>query len=192
MPQEGHFDYQGRWTQQHTSVFSALIDLIDLEESLRGAFDVIIEIGTGAGGLAKWLGNTFPGKAIHTFDLDAPETAIGLSNVTQHIGNCDTATNAALVALIEGASRCLVLCDGGNKLQELTRYAPPLRAVADDVIAAHDCVESGFGTDWAWNEFHISQVPYLSGLGTRLERIHDTLLRAVGWVAYRRTPDVQV
>jgi len=193
MPEAGHFDYQGRWLQQHSAFFEWFEIFMIEEEEARGPIHRIIEIGTGAGGLAKYLGNTWTGKAIHTFDLQAPSVPIGLSNVTQHIGDCDGTTNDALCELLlPSDKRCLVLCDGGNKLAELSRYAPHLK-VGVDVIAAHDCVDPEAGDfDWAWREFTLEQVPYRTTLGTRIERIAAGVLRQIAWVGYIRQADVMV
>lgn len=186
MPQAGHFDYQGRWTQQHTAVIGNLVGFIADEQEVNGAFSRIIELGTGAGGLALLLATAFPDIEIHTFDLQAPSVPLTAANITQYVENVDAGASNNVVPLITGTGRCLVLCDGGDKVTELNGYASYLKN--NDIIMAHDCIASvpwAAPPDWSWNEITPDDVNTGLPAGRLLSRIQSGVLNTIAWLAYR-------
>lgn len=186
MPQAGHFDYQGRWTQQHTATPVNLRGFLGDEQEANGPFARIIELGTGAGGLALMLAEIYPDIEIHTFDLQAPSVPLTASNITQHVEDVEAGPSNVVVPLITGSGRVLVLCDGGSKIAELNGYAGYLKN--NDIIMAHDCIETvawAATPDWGWNEIRGSDVNTgLSG-GRLLSRIASSALHTIAWMAYR-------
>lgn len=103
-------------------------------------FDRVIELGTGVGGFTLFLAEQY-GDKVHTFDITnkldlyskikITLKKMGVSINVQNIFETDDVKN-----LIEKPGRVLVLCDNGNKVEELHRFAGYLKS--NDVIMVHD------------------------------------------------------
>jgi tetratricopeptide (TPR) repeat protein len=139
----------------------------------------IIEIGTYNGGLTRLLANTFPAAKIYTFDiLDKPA---GLPDrVVFRPGNIFEAI-PHVARLIRSPGQTLVLCDGGNKVEEFNTFAPYLKT--NDCIMGHDCLTPG----WRWVEITeeaIEGAVERNGLAANLQ---DVMGRAA-WLSYKKRP----
>jgi hypothetical protein len=100
--------------------------------------DRIIEIGTAAGGLAWWLRHRVS-VPITTYDivehpLHADLRAAGVDVVRGSV--FDDTHRAQIEAALQAPGCVLLLCDGGNKVQEFNHFAAYLKP--GDVIMAHD------------------------------------------------------
>lgn len=136
-----HFDFQLTPTCQDPAIGPALKILFKHEEP-----DIIIELGTGNGGMTKMLSAYAPDAKIHTFDIVPPGSFGPLpDNVTQHL--LDVYTPAALHTILELLAKpCKVLlfCDGFDPAQEFNIYAPYLSVT--DCILLH--YQGDSNPDW--------------------------------------------
>lgn len=127
--------------------------VINFETSLIPAlqsldFTDIIEIGTANGGLTFFLHDTFPDKVIHTFDVlpdkqRKTEFLYSLDNVEPTVANIFDAnfniTSRYVADIIDKTNNLLVMCDGGNKVEEVKSFAKRLKV--GDYIMWHDYAE---------------------------------------------------
>jgi len=114
----------------------------------QNKFDMIIEIGTAWGSLTVFFGvyGIIKHCAIYSFDIAHPQT-LPRAYLTQEI--CDklainficgdvfsSEISEKIKNLINSNGKCLVLCDGGDKIREFNLFALSLKC--GDVIMAHD------------------------------------------------------
>jgi hypothetical protein len=109
--------------------------------------DAFVEIGTNVGGLSsllygrvavchafKYLGLELDFSIVnpHVLMLRATTPRFQLLNM-----NCfSEMTRDTVTRFIENSGRCVLYCDGGNKVKELYHFAPLLRP--NDIILCHD------------------------------------------------------
>jgi predicted O-methyltransferase YrrM len=110
--------------------------------------DIIIEIGTFAGGLTTLLRdllqyNNLKDSIIYTYDILKPQYLIdkNLTNIVINVKNLFTEDYQNLISdellnLINNSKRTIVFCDGGNKKQEFNIISKIIKR--GDVIMAHD------------------------------------------------------
>jgi cephalosporin hydroxylase len=114
---------------------------IDNAFKLLQNIDIVIEIGTQYGGFAMFLRKMFPKAEIHTFDIvDFEEKnkhkLFKKYNIKYHKKDVfDKHTQSQISNLIK-KGKSLVLCDGGDKINEFTLYGKHLKK--GDYIGAHD------------------------------------------------------
>jgi len=104
----------------------------------------IIELGTAKGGFAIFLAQIF-NRQIITFDIES----YGENIKTRHkvfkknrvIFYNESFYNGRAVDIINKSSKCLLLVDGGNKIDEFKYFAQFLRT--GDIIMAHDYAPDG-------------------------------------------------
>lgn len=106
-------------------------------------FDVIIELGTGRGGLTTILGlyALSCNAKVYTFDRHIskyPEALQQLKVSVNIVDNLFNNKNMQIVQdLIKSSNKqCLLLCDNGDKVKEFKIFSPHLKS--GDVILAHD------------------------------------------------------
>lgn len=113
--------------------------------AILAEFDLIVEIGFEHGGFTLWLHkNKLPDTRLIAYDitfaknLAANTCASGRGRPIEfRLGDCFSAgAFAGVAAAITGSRKALILCDGGNKIQEFQTYSPLLRS--GDVIMCHD------------------------------------------------------
>jgi len=163
MEVKGFFLYQDRHTTQQVSNIKDFFEFLLKEEN----FDTIIELGTSLGGLTYIISDICDEnnlkKNIHTLDYsyrDYVEDELKSRNVNYYILNEKEEEYKKVVTdLISSQGKCLVLCDGGNKIEEFNLYSRYLRS--GDIIMAHDYSydEKTFQEeikDKIWNWFEIS------------------------------------
>lgn len=126
-------EYKGFIMSQREGVYNVFKSFIDKEY-----FDVIIEIGTWFGGFAYMLSDMF-GSRFHTYDVK--DNTIGnvrdkilLNKSSIYIEN--VFKSDSILKLIESGGRLLLLCDGGDKSEEIRFFSPFLKS--GDVVMAHD------------------------------------------------------
>lgn len=163
----------------------------------------IVELGTYNGGfitaLAVHAWNLAPRAEIHTFDLHSgiDEKWCELSRflgVRYYQGDMWT-REKQIAELIASPGVTFVLCDGGNKVRELSTFAAYLKP--GDVIAAHDFnVVEFLGVDdeppyWPSHEIDPDRVASaISAFALDRFEIGDddlsTYLENAGWLALRK------
>ena len=159
----GAYQYNGINTSQQVSDIKRYFHSLVKEEN----FDVIIELGTSLGGLTYILDDIIKennlNHNIHTFDIgykDYVEKQLNERGCIYHIlDERDEIYKATVVNLMKTNGKVLLLCDGGNKIEEFNRYSEYLKS--GDVIMAHDyCHDRDLFEneikDKIWNWFEIS------------------------------------
>lgn len=108
---------------------------------------LIVELGTGTGGLARFFART-AGTRVVTIDLPstAPRSLDDTIALTQGLANLEywsvdllpgaEGIDPDVAALLAGESRALLYCDDGHKERELVRYGPCLALGA--TLGTHD------------------------------------------------------
>jgi hypothetical protein len=104
---------------------------------------MVIEIGTCKGGLSNLLSGCTAhyGGEFHTMDVHSggEKNKYPLyGNATFHLWDCFEHAEE-IGELIRRPGQCFVLCDGGNKVREFSRFAEFLKP--GDVIGAHDWID---------------------------------------------------
>lgn len=163
----GFTSYKGIMLQQHENYQFVFSKLLEKTKPKR-----ILEIGTGSGGLTLFLRDKLN-------ELDLKETHIKSYdiNTTSFDGNVHDLTNLELSKenlfsgdnqyilerkdliepYIKSEGLTIVLCDGGNKVNEFNQISPLLKV--GDIIMAHDYCENSelFNSEykdkiWNWCE----------------------------------------
>lgn len=159
----GAFQYKGLHTAQQVPNIKDYFEKLLIEEN----FDTIIEIGTSLGGLTYIIDDIIKDNNlkhnIHTFDIgyrDYVENQLNERGCMYHIlDERDQIYKETVVDLINNHGKILLLCDGGNKVEEFNRYSEYLKR--GDVIMAHDYAfdrntfENEIKSKY-WNWFEIS------------------------------------
>jgi len=101
----------------------------------------IYELGTGNGLFTNWLSETFPKVFIFSYDKVRPEvppSRDGLFFEADILG--DHNWQKRLATEIENGGRTILLCDNGDKVAEMRRFAPHMKL--GDVLMCHDYAKS--------------------------------------------------
>lgn len=141
--------------QQHPNAVAVVGDLFQL----FGPFKLIIEIGTGTGEWTNFL--SMYGK-VQSYDVvDRRE---GQSNYIFHQQN-------VFQTGIKDVYKCnLLICDGGNKVNEMRLFAPQLKS--GSLVMVHDY---GPTDTWKWCEFRDTNIPDC------IQQIKSERLKSVAW-----------
>ncbi len=140
------------------TMFNLLIYLYLID---RYRIELFVEIGVMNGGLANviihrcrlptWRNLHYLGVQLIEDEVMpqvkklVAETAANHGNVSIHYGDAFKQPTISLITgRMNAAGRTLVLCDGGDKPQELNLYLPHLKP--DDLIIAHD-----YGPNEEWD-----------------------------------------
>lgn len=104
---------------------------------------LVIELGTGYGGLTAYLGVWAITASSRIISWDIKECPLHSKSILTKLGveaRLADYNQPSEIAYIQESitqtRRCLLLCDGGNKPNDMLRFAPLLRK--GDVIMAHD------------------------------------------------------
>jgi len=161
----GHTEYKSYRVQQHINYQAVFEPFLKKEQ-----FTHILEIGTANGGLTLYLKDCVPNCNILSVDIaDKPHfntlRGHGIDIIVRQIFDSNifnTVTPAKIIDsyvldFLSNATKKLILCDGGNKINEFNSMASFLKE--GDVIMAHDYIESKevFEKDykdkiWNWHE----------------------------------------
>lgn len=163
----GAFQYNGMHTTQQVSNIKTYFENLLKEEN----FDIIIELGTSLGGLTYILDDIIKennlSHNIHTFDIgykDYVEKHLNERGCVYHVlDERDEIYKVTVVNLMKTNGKVLLLCDGGNKIEEFNRYSEYLKS--GDVIMAHDyCHDRDLFENeiknkiWNWFEISFSDI----------------------------------
>lgn len=190
----GLYLYEGQHIAQQVKNIKNYFTFLLNEEK----FDVIVEIGTSYGGLTYILSDILKENNlkhnIHTFDLTYQDYTI------KHLEerNCnyyqmderDAEYKNKVVDLLTNHGKALLLCDGGNKIEEFNRYSEFLKF--DDIIMAHDYCENLeiFEKDiknkyWNWCEIKYSDIED-SVIKHSLVKYDILNFKKAAWCCYRK------
>lgn len=166
----GSTSYRGIMLQQHEDYQSIFSKLLENTKPAR-----ILEIGTGAGGLTLFLRdklNEIGLKETYILSYDVNTTNFDsniydLTNLELSKENLFSGGNEYILnrkdliePYIKNIGVTIVLCDGGNKIKELTQISPLLKE--GDIIMAHDYCDNielfeSIYKDKIWNWCEIKQ-----------------------------------
>mgnify|MGYP003332882905 FL=1 len=190
----GHFQYNGIHTTQQVPNIKSYFESLLKEEN----FDVIIEIGTSFGGLTQIIDDIIKENNlkhnIHTFDFshkDYVENQLKERNCFYYImDEREDDFKNAVKNLIGTTEKVLLLCDGGNKIDEFNTYSKLLKV--GDVIMAHDYAynEQVFldeMKDKYWNWFEINYDDIKSTVEScGLTEYNKTNFKYAAWACYQK------
>jgi hypothetical protein len=164
---DGYFMYQELHVTQQVSIIKEYFDFfLNLEK-----FDTIIELGTSLAGLTYIIDDICVenklNKNIHTFDnayRDYVENYLKERNIKFYVMDEHTEEFKTIVKdLILNGGKTLVLCDGGNKIEEFNYYSSYIKQ--NDFIMAHDyCPNKTIFEEeiknkiWNWHEIQLSDI----------------------------------
>lgn len=146
---------KGLRSQQHPGAYHAFHDYFS-----RNEFDLIIELGTGEGGLTAFLATICPQTPIHTIDpfpRHSQKMFDTFNNIKFKPLDCfNTRTIEHLRKLAQDKKTCW-LVDGNSKNAEFGTYSPI--AEEGDVLMLHDFARNQEAYDriygsgrWQWHE----------------------------------------
>lgn len=176
---------KGTRAQQHPGAYYAFHDYF-----LRNKFDLIIDMGTGEGGLSIFLATICPQTSVHSIDLyprHSQELFDTFDNLKFESLDCFSAKVIEhLRELSRGRKTCWLL-DGGAKNREFGVYS--LVAERGDVLMMHDFARNqeayqrvyGAGR-WHWHESGFEDILNLDDM----EWSGETLLENCVWGVYTK------
>lgn len=154
----------------------------------------IVEIGTSVGGMTCLLAlaATNYDAYLDTFDI-APSMAENTRETLRRIGGSHAKVNVTdalglcgkmlIETIIRSPGQTIVLCDGGNKVQEFISFCKSLKP--GDVIAAHDF---GGKESWPWQEIRRIDVIDVMIQCNIIEFMAD-VFEGTGWLVCRKSTD---
>lgn len=171
-PITGCSAFEGITAMQHENAFNVFSNLIEHVRPAR-----ILEIGTASGGLCLYLRRKMneiglsenPIKTFDIFETGTHKVLISEPNIEVIYDNIFSSdylsmTQPELITdFIQSDGTTIVLCDGGNKIQEFNMISPLLKS--GDIIMAHDYSpnleffqENIMNKVWCWMEITDSDV----------------------------------
>lgn len=177
-------NFFGTRMQQHPTAILRLSRFLQTRKPKR-----IIEIGTGAGGLAVLIaGHCFERIDFHTIDIErSPEhRKLKALGACVHVGDFWTVLNW-FKKLIAREGQTIIFCDGGNKKQEVASLWSAMKP--EDLILAHDYAVKTSCDFSLWPHREITD-RHLAGLPLDAMRLVDAdpiyeELRMIGWGCWR-------
>ncbi len=122
----------------------------------------IIEIGTLFGGFSLFLGkySEFGEAKVITYDIKKPEKSEEIKKYCDlRIKDCFSEGGKEIIDLINLSERSLILCDGGNKINEFNFFGKYLKE--GDIIMAHDYWHSQeYVTERGWEKAWGREIEY--------------------------------
>lgn len=184
--------YQGKHVIQQVENIKEFFEPFLKEEK----FDTIIEIGTSFGGLTYLIDdivkeNDLPHN-IHTFDLDfkdyVSDSLIKRNCIYHILDERDEKFKETVISLLINSGKCLLLCDGGNKIEEFNLYSKFLKS--KDIIMAHDFCENKKefeevfeGKIWNWFEIGLDDIEQ-SIIKNKLTKYSKINFSNAAWACY--------
>jgi len=135
---EGFFILNGIETSQVKNVVNVFPDFFNKEK-----FEIIIEIGTHLGGFSSWL---YEQSKLYKFQFITYDIEDKLWRVRsiynkvpfdfRMLNVCENPGEKEIETILLSNKRCLIMCDGGDKIKEFNLFAPKLKK--GDFIMTHD------------------------------------------------------
>lgn len=177
MKKKAKFKLFKHLTSQATNVINRFNNFFN-----RESFDQIIELGTGTGVFSSYLSfYTFMNEAeFHTFDIKESEFDDKIQKLGGNVYKCDIMKNEQLIKelIIAKDKRTLLLCDNGNKIEEVKMFSQYLKS--KDIIMAHDYFyKKGENLPWSCEitDKDISEVM----INNNLEYIYKSTFNSIFW-----------
>lgn len=164
---KGHFFYQDEHTVSQVPGVEGYFQKLLINEK----FNTIIEIGTQYGGLTYIISDIIKNNNLYSniytldfvhYDWVEKESKIRNFNYINLDERSDEFLNT-VTDLIKNGGKTLVLCDGGNKIEEFNIYSKFLKE--NDFIMAHDYSKNEDifqkeinGKIWNWLEIQLSNI----------------------------------
>jgi hypothetical protein len=187
-----HCTINGVFTCQHYKIKQAFDKLHQYLIDKKITLDTIIEIGTYRGGFTLFIDNhKLSNKAkILSFDIDAK---IGQYKIVNLVNNVEfyqenVFETDTVIKAIQKSKNCLILCDGGNKVNEFNLFSKHLKT--NDIIMAHDfaLTKETFDREIkgnVWDYFECSQEQVLNSIQNhKLKPILQDEFLKVAWGSY--------
>jgi len=159
--------YRGHGAQQNPEAFEVFYNFLNDVKPKR-----ILEIGTGIGGfimsLKLFVDELELDTELRTYDINGSFMyntlkENGIDNRLENIFYDDGTINPEVIDYIQQDGITLVLCDGGNKINEFRIFSQHIKV--GDFIFAHDYAKDPdyFETHlnrkiWNWHEIHDSDI----------------------------------
>lgn len=187
----GSFSYKGVSTQQARSAFDFFYLFFT---SYR--FQTVIEIGTSSGGLSLFLYEQSRQYDFHfrTYDISDQRLRKSWTKAVPFkyvVANCFDPIPRAEIINDLARGRCLLLCDGGNKVKEFQTFGPHLRS--GSYIMAHDYSESREffdawikGRSWNWLEIQDSDVQATVEQSGLVKAEFHSVFRWAAWACFKK------
>lgn len=199
----GTFHYLNARVQQHPAAFEMFERFFDKNTDI----DLIIELGSGGGGLSMFLSDQCKKHNIKFVTYEKYPDA-GITNNPEFSKRnidfrqrdiFDPVTISEVKELISTHKKTLILCDGGNKIKEFNTFVNYLKL--GDIIMAHDYAPSSDVfeqkyKDKIWNWMEISEKDIKSAIDKfKLKDFHKEF-EEVAWVckskSYHRKIDLYI
>lgn len=150
-----HFIVDGLAAAQHPNALNSFNLLYENFSDIKR----IIEIGTLNGGLSLFLCQYSSFKDIPLITYDIVKKAELNNYCDYRIKNCFENNGKEIIDLINLEGRTLLLCDGGNKVNEFNFFSDHLKT--GDIIMAHDYWHSPeYVKQRGWDKFWGSEIQY--------------------------------
>lgn len=169
----------GLTAAQNRIAFDAISILLDEEKP-----STIVELGCGVGGLTIFMGiwAKVMGAKIYAYDqtdvrhLRELWEPLGINFICKdYMGDGE-----AIVSYIGLPGKTFLLCDGGNKKDQVDRYYPFLKL--DDILLVHDYTVKGDKQFWNWSEIELSFFDNKPDL----KPVYETLMECGAWGAFKK------
>jgi len=101
--------------------------------------DIIVELGTGHGGMTAIFNNATPRSVLHSFDINQQiEKPMRLYNKNVFFYSEDLLKepNIVVIDILKQKGKKFLYCDNGNKIKEVKYYSPYLNI--GDMLGVHD------------------------------------------------------
>ena len=174
--------------QQHPGAYYALHEFFS-----RNKFDCLIEIGTGQGGLTKFLHTTIPGIKIHSFDVRQPEgfnleQLSSYPNLSFYNLDCFAEDTIKKIQELTANKKTCWMFDGADKNKEFNTYNPIARP--EDLLLLHDFARNlekyeeiyNEKKRWRWHEAGFEDILDLE----EAEWAGEELLEQCLWGTYKK------
>ena len=190
----GFFLYDGKFITQQVNDIKYFFEYLLKEEN----FDTIIELGTSFGGLTCILDDIIKENKlthnIHTFDIgykEYVESELNSRSCYYYIlDELNEEYKDKVKHLLSYGGKCLLLCDGGYKIDEFNRYSEFLKK--DDIIMAHDYCENEeiFESEikekfWNWLEIKYENIKKSVEI-FNLEKYSKVDMKNAAWACYQK------
>ena len=158
-------------------------------------FDIVIEIGTHLGGLSCWL---YEQSKIFEFQFSSYDIEDKLDMVRsiynkipfdfRMMSALENLGKEEIETILLSNEKCLLMCDGGNKIKEFNLYAPKLKP--KDFIMTHDYAPDKDyfknhinGKIWNWFETYDDALDIELN---NLEKMYSNIFTPVVWSCFKK------
>ena len=152
--------------------------------------DKILELGTGCGALAMFFRDELPDVPIITVDISAwPCYDYMFSKADIDFRMEDYRTDPSLIEFVKADGKTFIICDNGNKPQEVAYFAPHMKQ--GDVIMAHDYV--GYPDHYEWGASEITDQSVAEAVREcNLKPYQYDTMGKVVWLSLRKANEEEI